>query len=266
MLPHVALDALLVIVSPRAVSIALAVVRRFNGYNNGRISMSMRDLAEAIGSANHAANIAALRELEHTGFLAVTRYPKGQRKANDYRLTFVSSGPNGEQPATHDYLDRLETGLETEKFTVAATATRNTLRVVDIETRKKHRVSDIETGATETCGFHDPSPVVDIATHIDNHPGVLSGSDGNCPSDAPKSRAVVSSAAMDERELRVFATSFLAKAEPGSQSRLAHEAGIPGGTFSKFLRGRSLPEQYRMPLQLAVGRSYPLEARNADAA
>lgn len=264
-LPHAVLDALLVRVGPRAVTIALAIIRRFNGYNNGRIALSMRDLATAIGSANHNANLAALHELERAGFLIVARHPKGQRKANEYRLTFVSYGPNGEHPATNDYLAELETDLETEKSSVATTATRNALTVATTATRRKRRVADTATGATETCGFPVPPPVEDIATHIINHPEALPGPLGNIPSDTPQipAGASATSAAMDEPDLRRFAMSFLAKAEPGSQSRLAHEAGIPGGTLSKFLRGRSLPAQYHMPLQLAVGRSFPMEARHA---
>lgn len=265
MIPHVPLDALLVTVSPRAVAVAFAILRRFNGYNNGHIGMSMRDIAEAIGSANHGANIAALRELERSGFIAVARYPKGQRRANEYRLTFISYGPNGEHSATNEYLARLETDVETEKFTVVDTATRNAVSVVDTATRRKHRVVDTATGATETCGFPDPLPVVDTATHIINHPEGLSRSDGNIVPDAPQIAAGVSasSAGMAEDELRRFAMAYLAKANPGSQSRLAHEAQIPGGTLSKFLRGRSLPDQYRMPLQLAVGRAFPMGDRNA---
>lgn len=68
---------------------------------------------------------------------------------------------------------------------------------------------------------------------------------------------------MDLIELRSFALAYLAWASAGAQSQLAHDVGVPGGTLSKFLSGRSLPDQYRMPLQLAVARSFPMEARNA---
>lgn len=268
MLPHSALDAMLVTVSPRAVAIALAILRRFNGYNNGRIGMSMRDVAEAIGSANNPANTAAIAELERTGFIRVIRYPHGQRKANDYSLTFISSGPQGEQPATHDYLAGVETRMETKKSSVSKLDTRNASRVSSFDTRRKHRVSSFDTGATETCGSPDPSPVSISYTHILHHAGGPSGSDGNTHPDASKSPRAVStnSSGMALPDLRLFARSYLAWAPPGAQSTLAHETKIPGGTLSKFLNGRSLPDHYRMPLQLAVARSFPMEARNADAA
>lgn len=263
LLPHAVLDRLLVTVGPRAVTAALAIVRRFNGFNNGRIALSTRDLAEAIGSANHKANIAALHELERTGFIAVTaRYPKGQRKANEYRITFISYGPNGEHPATNDYLANLETDLETKKSSASKTEPRNGVRASKMEPRRKHRGSEMEAGATETCGFPDPLPAVEMEAHIINHPKGLVGSDPDTPSSAPKSSGPISSG-MDEQELRLFAMAFLSKAEPGSQSRLANDAGIPGGTLSKFLSGRPLPDRHRMPLQLAVGRLFPVNARTA---
>ncbi|PQM27668.1 hypothetical protein CVO77_03600 [Sphingopyxis lindanitolerans] len=68
---------------------------------------------------------------------------------------------------------------------------------------------------------------------------------------------------MEMSELRSFALAYLKWAGSGAQSRLAHEAGLPGGTLSRFLSGKNLPDQYRMPLQLAVARSFPMEARNA---
>lgn len=260
LIPHLALDNLLVAVGPRAVAVALAILRQFDGKNNGSITISMRDIGEAIGSANNPANAAAIVELERTGFLTVTRHAKCQRKANEYGFTFISRGSIGQVAATHDY-------LETKKSSVSKPHTRNALRVSDIDTRRKHRVSDIDTRSTETSDVSNPPRVSEIDTPIYYHPPLSSDQAENIPSDALKPPAAnfSLSAAMDERELRNFAMSFLAKAVPGSQSRLAHEAGIPGGTFSKFLSGRSLPDQYRMPLQLAVGRSFPLEARNATA-
>ncbi len=261
LIPHVALDSLLAAVGPRAVAVAFAILRQFDGKNNGSITISMRGISEAIGSANNPGNAAAIIELERSGFLTVTRYPKCQRKANEYGFTFISRGPIGQIPASHDY-------LETKKSSVSKPNTRNALRVSEIDTRRKHRVSEIDTRSTETSDVSNQPRVSEFDTPIYYHPPLSSDQAENIPIDAVKPPAAKfsNSATMDELELRRFAISFLAKAVPGSQSRLAHEAGIPGGTFSKFLSGRSLPDQYRMPLQLAVARSFPMEARNADAA
>lgn len=266
LLPHAVLDALLRSVGPRAVAVALAICRRFNGFNNGRIAMSTRDLAEVICSANHKANIAALRELESAGFIVASRFPKGQRKATEYRLTFVSYGANGEYPATNDYLAKLETYLETKKITASETEAREPQPDSDMEARRKHRVVDMEAGETGTCGFPESPPASISEAHIYNHPKPFSGSDRNTCLDTFQINGGVSecTAGMDENELRRFAVGYLSNAAPGTQSRLAHEAGIPGGTLSKFLAGRArLPVCYHMPLQLAVGRAFPMAARNA---
>jgi hypothetical protein len=62
-------------------------------------------------------------------------------------------------------------------------------------------------------------------------------------------------------ELRAFAQSYLTWAGAGAQTRLAGDAGVPGGSLSKFLRGRSLAPAHVIPLQLAIGRAWPLEFR-----
>lgn len=258
LLPHVALDALLANCSPRAVAVALAILRRFNGFNNDKIGLSMRDLGRAIGSHNNPANKRALAELETAGFIRIRRYPKGQRKANEYGLAFISTGQRGEHPATHDYLER----LETKKSLGWKLDTRTGFRVSETNTRGKHRESEIDTGKTETSGFRDPSPVLETDTHIVSHGRDSFRLAGNTRSNIDKMTGGTF-AAMELCELRELCLQFLNWAPSGAQSQLAHAATIPGGTLSKFLRGRSLPESYRLPLQLAVGRSFPMEARNA---
>ena len=66
---------------------------------------------------------------------------------------------------------------------------------------------------------------------------------------------------MDLEELRDFAKAYLQWAGLGAQSRLASSAKVPGGSLSKFLAGRSLANAHRLPLQMAIGREWPLAAR-----
>lgn len=259
--PHHTMDALLGSVSHRAVSAWLAIIRRFNGFNNGKIGLSMRDLAETIGSHDNPANADAIAELEGAGFIRVRRFPKGARRANEYELTHITTGQKGEIAATHDYLER----LETKKSSVSKFHTRNPLRVSRFHTRGKRRVSGFHTGTTETCGFETPPPVSSFHTHIVSHISPQSDPGPDTSSNGQKSSGAISSlsAAMGHDELRAFALAYLDWASAGAQSRLAHDVGVPGGTLSKFLNGRSLPDQYRMPLQLAVARSFPMDARSA---
>jgi hypothetical protein len=52
--------------------------------------------------------------------------------------------------------------------------------------------------------------------------------------------------------LRERLVEHLQASEPGEQSRLAIKLGIPAGTFSKFVNGRSLPEKYRAALAAEI--------------
>src|SRR3954469_2524302 len=88
--------------SPRAIKVLLALCAKHNGFNNGSISLGFRELATLVDSRNNAANSKALCQLMERGLVAIERtYPKGQRLANEYRLTFVAAG---DAPATNDYL------------------------------------------------------------------------------------------------------------------------------------------------------------------
>lgn len=254
LLPYVTMDALMEAVSPRAVVAFLAIVRRFNGYNNGKIALSSRDLAAIIGSHNPS-NKRALKELRDGGFIHETRYPKGQRKATEYRLTFLSYGANGEHPAKSEYLD-------IGKSTVWETDTREAQPVSESHTREKLRASESHTGVTETSQFPDPLPVLESHTHILNHLGGSSPAPTSCPATAPAPSGP--SAGMEQAELHRAAMAYLAKAEAGTQTEIAKEAKIPGGVFSKFLRGQRLPEHHWMSLQLELGRRGALTGQPAS--
>jgi hypothetical protein len=84
------------------------ILGRFNGYNNGAIGISQRDLAERLSTSNFRAISAATVELIESGFVDVAVEGKWkQRQARLYRLTFILTG-NGPpyQAATNDYLHR----------------------------------------------------------------------------------------------------------------------------------------------------------------
>jgi len=56
----------------------------------------------------------------------------------------------------------------------------------------------------------------------------------------------------DLADLRRLTAEHLAGGDAGTQSRLAKRIGCPTGTFSKFVNGRNLPDQYRAPLAAAI--------------
>lgn len=87
---------------PRA--ILLELLGRFNGYNNGKIGMSYREMADRLNMKSLKGIGPAIVVLHGHGFLDVTMEGKWkQKQARTYRLTFLSSGSNGQVPATNEY-------------------------------------------------------------------------------------------------------------------------------------------------------------------
>jgi hypothetical protein len=90
--------------SPTPRCILMELLGRFNGYNNGKIGMSYREMADRLGTKSLKSIGPAIIDLHSHGFLDVTAEGKWkQREARLYRLTFISSGSNGQIPATNDY-------------------------------------------------------------------------------------------------------------------------------------------------------------------
>lgn len=87
--------------SLHARAVLVELVARMNGYNNGRIAASQRELTQALRCSPRYI-VAAVVELHEHGMLDVTAEGEWkQRKAREYRLTFVSTK---EALATNEYL------------------------------------------------------------------------------------------------------------------------------------------------------------------
>jgi hypothetical protein len=252
--------------SLRAKCYLYAVAARFDGFNNGRIAVSARELGDAIGSQRYASNKKARIELEEAGFLVVEReYLKGSRMAMEFRLTWIESGSGKHRkPPTNDWKTADVAGEK--KILGNRSSTRNSEHVDTVSTERKTHVDAMSTHEVETPPFLvDP-----LSTLLVSH---LSGAEvlpfpgsktlGNTAGDSRGVRIDGQSGAagMDLDELRSFARGYLRWAGQGAQSRLAAAANVPGGSLSKFLAGRSLAPTHRLPLQLAIGKEWPLNAR-----
>jgi hypothetical protein len=247
--------------SPRAIKVLLALCSKHSGFNNGAISLGFRELAALIQSGNNAANSQALCELMERGLVALARsYPKGQRLANEYRLTFINCG---DHPATNDYLTWKSGDAGTR-----AKAQKGNFRAAIIETRTASRVSvasaDEETsrfdslnGGHQNSRLSGSSPVSITSAHIVQPFGDLSEA-SNVPR---RKRPAAISAAPDAEDLRERVLSVLRSAARGSQGQLAALAAIRPAALSKFLNNSgSLNDQARIRLTLALPRTRILEA------
>jgi hypothetical protein len=250
--------------SMRARCIALVLLRRFSGFNNGAIPASARDIGQAIGSHRYASNRAALGELISAGIVTIERiHPRGSRMATEYRLTFIESGgDNHRQPATNEW--RAIKGGNKRKKSGDETSTRNGERVDAVSEDRKRRVDTPSTDRTGTSQKLEGAPVDALSALIVSHsPGLPSS--GIIPFPSPQNGGGPNgnSCLMELEELRAFARGYLDRAEVGAQSKLAQTAGVPGGSLSKFLAGKGLAVDHRLKLQLAVGRAWPVEQRSA---
>ncbi len=92
---------------PNARSAFIFMLQRFNGFNNGDISCSVREVAENIRVSKNTAK-RAIDELLDKGFIAVTKeagFSQKNRTAREYRFTHldVVKGNGNEVAPTHDY-------------------------------------------------------------------------------------------------------------------------------------------------------------------
>ena len=88
-------------------AVLVEIVHEMNGYNNGSIGISQRQLGERLSTSNFRKIGRAVAELMEHGLIDVAA--EGQwkaRMARQYRLTFVNTGrPGSYRRATNDYLN-----------------------------------------------------------------------------------------------------------------------------------------------------------------
>lgn len=87
-------------------AVLLEIVRRMDGYNNGQIAISQREIGARLNLTSYGKIGKAIAELMQHGLLDITTEGDwGQRMAREYRLTFVSTQKGHLiMPATNDYL------------------------------------------------------------------------------------------------------------------------------------------------------------------
>jgi DNA-binding transcriptional ArsR family regulator len=90
--------------SGAAVKVWLELHTRYNGGNNGELSLSFAEAAEVLGMGKATVQ-RAYKELIEAGFLALEREGNWyHRQAHEWRLTTKPvQGTRGKTPATHDW-------------------------------------------------------------------------------------------------------------------------------------------------------------------
>lgn len=246
-------------------AILVELVARMNGYNNGRIALSVAEICKALNNSSRSRAAKAIAELMEHGFIDVTHEAMWkERKAREYRITFVTTAypPFG---ATNDYRNweprkqNSGNGVLPVKAVSGngvlpdAVSTGNgVLPRLLAHQRKSANIEETPDGVSGNSVF----PL------IYNHTPPRKTGDGNKPDstgnmDGP-SQAVPPSKGGDGQGAAVIRDklkSLLQSSPTGTQSRLAEAARIPGGTLSKFLNDeKGLTTAYRVRLQLEMAK------------
>jgi hypothetical protein len=151
--------------SPRARVILIELIRRHNGYNNGRIAMSQREMSAAIGSGSFTTVAKITAELMEHGLIDLEL--EGQtwaRKAREFRITWLPTGePPHQKPGTDDW--RAFCGATTVKAAkpnsaTAAGAARKfpAAAVVAAREEKRRKTVDPENGPATSVSAHIGKP------------------------------------------------------------------------------------------------------------
>lgn len=251
--------------SMRARSILLVLLFHHNGWNNGTLSISVKQIGKALGNQNHAANGQALAELMQLGFIECTSgADHGQAKARTYRITFVSTGEGKRvQSATHDYQSwRPGVGATRQfgrgknadpmKFGGAITATPDVKSVAMTAPHMKFHgaiTATLEAGIADVSTDSSGAITAPHLLYQSSPVPRLSSVSGISPSQQDDSVMTPIS------ELRDWVRDAITTI--GAAKILAKDAGMPEATLSRFKAGKTLPEKYRNRLQEACGRALP---------
>jgi hypothetical protein len=139
------------------------ILAAFNGYNNGRIAVSHRQIADALGNTNFRKISRSIATLIERGLLDIsTEAVWKQRLAREYRLTFITSkAPPHTEAASNEYLrwrkndaDDVSAGTGRSAATVSATANLSADDVAAVIPEKRQKcVGDLELPADDVSAL-----------------------------------------------------------------------------------------------------------------
>jgi hypothetical protein len=199
-------------------AILIEIVARMNGYNNGSIAVSYRELCEAIGCSMRKVVSGIVQLVDH-GFLDVATEGKWkERLAREYRLTFVNTKGAA---ATNEYLRWTKRSNSGASHVVAA---------------KGVSASEVVAGSATAAS----APVAGKPKRpaIARSPRFVPASDGEALISKPYQGAAEQGAQATSEEcinIAALARNWIERNGYGAQGRLAAAADIGGSRLSRFL-------------------------------
>jgi hypothetical protein len=269
LLPHAVLKSEAYRTLPHpARSVLGLLLFRFNGFNNGRIPLSLREIADAFGTTNHAAASDALEMLRARGLVVLAKdYPSGSRLAREYRITFISSGDGGRVPATNEYVVWTQASDDHRKIAksrgskISAEAAGSAANHVEEAKRSAEFSIAVECKTPGKGGNRVLPSASKNSAPISCHSPPQRNPLPRLPNLDPATTAAPSAV-----ELRDRLTTFLSTTPYGAQGRLAKTAGLSNAELSRFRHGNTeLTPAKRILLACAFPRATAAEQRGEDA-
>lgn len=236
-------------------AVLIELLATFNGYNNGHIVLSYKQLAERLSTTNQARIGRAIARLFQHGLIDIgAESVWQQRKAREYRLTFISTGrPPHTRPATNEYLHWKN---DAEPVSAASPLSAEPVSAT------------VQVPATKApaAPMQKPQFPVRDASLAAEPVSVLISKPYGAPAEHPKNTAVsrvqnrTADFSSDLQTLRAWLHEAIARSGYGAAREIAREADIPEPALSRFRSGKGIPERYRLRLQEACGRRVPFNS------
>lgn len=222
--------------SGSAVKVLLVMGLFENGDNNGEIYFSDRTGADMTGLSRNTVR-RSLNELMELGFIYCNKRGGFNRKtphAATYGFTWIA-GPKGSEhrAPSHAYKKWKRPENSRAQFLTET----GPISEMDMETR------------AVTGPHFEPDdqekPLVSAKGYLSGiEPQTVSQGIGLAESETEQRKQANPTPGAFLAFLRKHLADHLAQAGPGEQSRLARDLNIPGGTLSKFINGRGLPDPH----------------------
>lgn len=263
--------------SLRERAVLTAICGRFNGHNNGRITISNREIIQIVGGSTSGKSAsAAIMGLRKANFIVLRAdYPGHLAMAREYELTFVQTGePRHRKPATNAWR---WTDEERRERLIASEAKGSKL-----SRERKKRLADrniggavLDPGNEKLSRQADPSEKETFAvadrrvTQNRENPGekhsqkdahISNPTTTNHPTaaviDLSAHRSGNQRAIWSNEQLRQAALAFVEQYGRGASATMSKETRnkVLPGQISKFLAGKSLSDSARAYLQFALAR------------
>ncbi|WP_157668139.1 hypothetical protein [Croceicoccus marinus] len=223
----------------------MEILSRFNGYNNGEIGCSYREIAEGLGNRNFNRIARAVADCMERGLLDIGQEAVWkERHSRQYRLTWIMSGkPPFTAKATNDYLDWAQKKAADH---VSADGNETADHVSAGPNMSAEALSAVKQAKAQKSVKSVSGNLLTTSQRLYNsHPKA-----GKTGCETPE--IVHDPKSGDKADLWKWTVDHLKRSEPGEQSRLAKAVPIPAATLSKFINGGGLPDKYREPLTDAV--------------